>query len=183
MTDPTPLCESLLFFCQFVFATRSEVKKVIFWTLQNHGILGGRTISAFCVFQNLGRESHRLSEKGGAGNVWKRRAAGHIHSIILFLEGPRKTKTKKNKKRHFVTIVEEKKTGTGKNVSRERLRNHWYLIEFCFFLTCCAVQKCRAWVGQSCGTQPLTPSGEESSGVRETLTPSNYYYHRIFIFI
>ena len=30
VTDPTPLCESLMFFCPFIFATRSEAKNVSF---------------------------------------------------------------------------------------------------------------------------------------------------------
>ena len=32
VTDPTPLCESLMFFCPFIFATRSEAKNVSFGT-------------------------------------------------------------------------------------------------------------------------------------------------------
>ena len=63
------VAKSLLHLGPFIFATRSEAQKVIFSTPGNALFQEGRTISAFCVFQNLGRDSHKLSEKGGAGNV------------------------------------------------------------------------------------------------------------------
>ena len=51
VTDPTPLCKSLMHLGQFIFATRAEACEYNFGPMQIQQIREGRPVSDFCVFE------------------------------------------------------------------------------------------------------------------------------------
>ena len=130
VTDPTPFCKSLMHLGSFIFATRSEAKKVIFWALQNHGILRGRTFLDFCVFRKTGDYPHKKARTAAPETT--RRMPDPL--VILDKSAPKKKKRFCCKKTCFFTDAENKKIRGGKSDARQRRAKHCYLPDLCLFL-------------------------------------------------
>ena len=124
MTDPTPLCESLMFFCPFIFATRSEAKNVSFGTPQNHGILKGRTFCDVCDFRNSQEGCHNFEHNVTASDTTFR----PLPCTSLIFE----KNANFEKKSAFFTIAIEKVTARTQNADAQEVAKSMLPIRILF---------------------------------------------------
>ena len=105
----------------FIFATRSEAKKVFFHTPENHGILNGRRLFDFVDFRKTQSRSHKLA-RTAAPETTRRRASCSCHSGHF--RGRKKTKQKLRKNTCFYANAEAGQIPGPPSAKSKRLTKH-----------------------------------------------------------